>query len=223
LVFPKQAEAIEDESQEEYHDQDEMLIETNHQTEEVLEEPIPASKRQRIGESDYEFTPHRFTVPSVGPSQASASLFTPDEASAARIRPAFRLPPQETATISQPLPDAFSPYRRGQRFIPGGMATEAQQWVIETAQSFNQQRNAASENVTHVSVVEASNNTGDGMILVKGESDHRLLNLLLVPYGMNIASPDVNQGDILAIRAPTWQIKLVDEIWVVAADWKHKS
>ena len=223
MAFPKHVEAIEDESQEEYHGHDEMLIATNDQTEEVLEEPTPASKRQRIGESDYEFTPRRFTVTAVGPPQASASPFTSGEASAARIRPAFRLPPQEAATVSQPLPDAFSPHRRGQRFVPGGMATEVQQWVVETAQSFNQQRNTASENATHVSVVEASNNIGDGMILVKGQSDHGPLNLLLVPYGMNIASPDVNQGDILAIRAPTWQIKLASEIWVVAADWKHKS
>ncbi|OCK77928.1 hypothetical protein K432DRAFT_357684, partial [Lepidopterella palustris CBS 459.81] len=49
-------------------------------------------------------------------------------------RPAFLVPSHiSDSPPSQPLPDAFSPQRRGHKFVPGGLASVLQGWVIDVA------------------------------------------------------------------------------------------
>ncbi|KAF1917766.1 hypothetical protein BDU57DRAFT_514195 [Ampelomyces quisqualis] len=87
-------------------------------------------------------TTHRFLVP---PPRTPA-LFTtlrkdktplcsaPPTTSAPH-RPAFILPPQPTSPPkpSRSLPEVFSPSRKTQKYIPNGLASTLQGWIIETA------------------------------------------------------------------------------------------
>jgi hypothetical protein len=215
-------EAIEDASQDDSHDQDEMLFESANQTEEDLSEALPAVKRQRVEELDQKATPRRFVFAPVIPTQTSTSQISVNESSIASIRPAFRLPPQEPIASSEPLPNAFSPHRRGQRFVPGGMAAEVQQWIVETAQSTGQQR-TSNGNMFQASLITVADGHNAGMTLLRVQSELGPLNLLLAGPGKTNSSQPLSQGDVLGIKPPTWQIKLADEAWVVATDWRAMS
>lgn len=83
---------------------------------------------------------HRFLVPAPrtpasfsnnpNPSSSCNTTTTP-----APSRPHFRLPPQSPSPQkpTTPLPEFFSPSRKGQKYIPGGLASTLQSWIVETA------------------------------------------------------------------------------------------
>lgn len=213
-------EPIEEASQEDDYDPDEMLFET-HQQAENLSEEIPVVKRQRADDPDERVMPQRFVFAPITPSQISTPPFSAGDI-VSSTKPAFRLLPPEPPGPSEPLPNAFSPHRRGQRFVPGGMAAEAQQWVVEVAQSIGQQRGASSSgNTVHASVLEIEDEPADGMILLRAQSDHGALNLLLPTSRTSSTFPSLRKGDDLAIKAPTWQARIAEDYWVVAADWRQ--
>ncbi|KAF2655428.1 hypothetical protein K491DRAFT_692893 [Lophiostoma macrostomum CBS 122681] len=86
---------------------------------------------------------HRFLVPAPKtPAPFSNTSHTPTAtanptATPAPSRPHFLLPPQPTspAKPSTPLPETFSPSRKGQKYVPGGLASTLQSWILETASS----------------------------------------------------------------------------------------
>lgn len=57
-------------------------------------------------------------------------------------RPTFVLSPGTSRSTeqAQPLPEVFSPHRRGEKFIPGGMAATAREWIVDLGQSVLQHR-----------------------------------------------------------------------------------
>ncbi|KAH7082763.1 hypothetical protein BKA63DRAFT_137599 [Paraphoma chrysanthemicola] len=88
-------------------------------------------------------TTHRFLVP---PPRTPAPFgaipnTTPHQSVPATTpapthhRPTFLLPPQPTSPQkpSKPLPEIFSPSRKTQKYVPGGLASTVQSWIIETA------------------------------------------------------------------------------------------
>ncbi|KAF2475288.1 uncharacterized protein BDR25DRAFT_254188 [Lindgomyces ingoldianus] len=82
--------------------------------------PAPASA---VGTSS-----HRFLVPTLRPPTISNSIAT----TPAPTRPHFLLPPQPTSPqLIHPLPETFSPQRKGQKYVPGGLANTLQSWIIE--------------------------------------------------------------------------------------------
>lgn len=89
-------------------------------------------------------TTHRFLVPPPRtPALFSATKVKSENTGAtpkaaptpAPHRPAFILPPQPTSPVkpSKPLPEIFSPSRKTQKYVPGGLAATLQGWIIETA------------------------------------------------------------------------------------------
>lgn len=71
------------------------------------------------------------------PSTSTSNLVptTSSTTTAVTSRPHFLLPPlpkspQKPAT---PLPETFSPSRKGQKYIPNGLASTLQGWIVETA------------------------------------------------------------------------------------------
>ncbi|ORY13993.1 hypothetical protein BCR34DRAFT_534725 [Clohesyomyces aquaticus] len=77
---------------------------------------------------------HRFIVPPPR-SLAVSTLPKPTTPAPPSHRPHFLLPPQVTSppAPTQPLPSTFSPQRKGQKYLPGGLATTLQSWIIEAA------------------------------------------------------------------------------------------
>ncbi|KAF2271735.1 uncharacterized protein EI97DRAFT_258218 [Westerdykella ornata] len=76
--------------------------------------------------------PHRFLVPCQYPTTSPSISTTPGPVPS---RSHFLLPahPPSPAKPSAPLPETFSPSRKGNKFIPGGLASTLQSWIIETA------------------------------------------------------------------------------------------
>lgn len=147
-------------------------------------------------------------------TQATAS--TPE-------RPAFlrpSLPPQEP---SEPLPDAFSPHRRGQKFVPGGMAATMQQWVIDTGQAAVQSRKGQAylKGEDYVLRVKAEDIAGHGPYVVQGKDvSGDVVDLVLAGTGQGT---EVKPGVVIGIRAPSWDLELDGKTYAVGVDWRTLS
>ena len=188
---------------------------------------LPSSpKRRKIDVDDSttstpQPTPGRFILPSTGTSRmplTQADGNTPNSS-----RPAFLTasmpPPSETVA---PLPDAFSPRRRGQKFVPGGLASELQSWVIEAAQTASQSRPRNALSVDDpVHVIDISEVKGNGPVFAYGSGPGKETNkLLLVDGQANQKADKVRAGDRVSIRLPTWDVQVLGEAWTVGVDWR---
>jgi hypothetical protein len=140
----------EDVQHEQEDEDDEMLFVTEERNKRRRVSPPSSPSSHRRSEpttpsAPHNSTTHRFVVPpprtpalfsaiqdhtSTASSTATATRTTP-----APHRPAFILPPQPTSPIkpSKPLPEIFSPSRKTQKYVPNGLASTLQGWIIETA------------------------------------------------------------------------------------------
>ena len=154
------------------------------------------------------------------PSTPSSRAQTP-VTDAFHNRPKFLRPsPAQQGTSTEPLPEAFSPHRRGAKFVPGGMAATVQQWVVETGQTAVQSRRGqgylkGEDLVLKVEVEEVS---GEGPWLVQGRCGNgQDASLLLAGGG---TGRDVEVGVIVGVRTPTWEVDLGGRRWQVAVNWR---
>jgi hypothetical protein len=116
-------------------------------------------------------------------------------------RPAFLTTPSPQQ--HEPTPETFSPHRRGERFISGGMAGMMQQWIVETGRLGRGYLN-------HVMIqiqVDSIMGKGKTMLMIRGGEERFLLinNGIEVESGMNVS-----------IRSPIWEVNG----WTVGVDWK---
>lgn len=126
-----------------------------------------------------------------------------------------------------PAPEAFSPHRRGHRFVPGGLATTAQQWVIEVGRTAietreNQPYLRGEEFAAH-GKVEQVEVEGKGPCLVKARTENGgLLNIMLPPASRNSFDElqAILAGNSIAIKAPIWELELQGATWTVGIEWK---
>ncbi|CZT17518.1 uncharacterized protein RCC_03352 [Ramularia collo-cygni] len=135
-------------------------------------------------------------------------------------RPAFLRASLAPSEQHEPLPEAFSPHRRGEKFVPGGMAATLQQWVIETGQNAAQSRRGqgylrGEDYVLRCTVLSIS---GKGPFMIRGKlSDGTEVKLLLVA---NSKQTTVAVGSDVGVRAPLWNIQLDSCSWQVGVDWR---
>lgn len=135
-------------------------------------------------------------------------------------RPAFLPSSLAPSARPEPLPEAFSPHRRGEKFVPGGMAATLQQWIIETGQNAAQSRRGQGylRGEDYVVRCTVASVRGRAPCMVRGiQSDGTEVNLLLVADSKQIT---VAVGNDLGVRAPVWDVQLEDCSWTVGVDWK---
>lgn len=106
----------------------------------ILVTPRNPNKRRRLSQklsSPVQPGFHGFLVPAPRTPAlfSNSSAATQATATAASSRPHFLLPthPPSPVKPSTPLPETFSPSRKGQKYIPGGLASTLQSWIVETA------------------------------------------------------------------------------------------
>lgn len=165
-----------------------------------------------------------------GPYQFSrassiASSVANESSSAARRPPAFLKSPAASTEHLEPLPEAFSPHRRGEKFVPGGMAATLQQWVVETGQSAVHSRRGQGylQGEAYLYRVMVDSVSGHGPVLVQGRhQDGARLQLLLISDGKARAS-HACPGNVIGVRAPSWEVDLAGCSWIVAVDWTMLS
>lgn len=154
------------------------------------------------------------------PSPPSSRARTP-ASEAFTNRPNFLRPsPAQQEASTEPLPEAFSPHRRGQKFVSGGMAATVQQWVVETGQAAVQSRRGQRylKGEDFVVKVRIDVVSGDGPWLLHGKhSGEEDVSLLLAGTG---TGTNVEPGAIVGVRAPTWKVELEGRQWQVAVDWR---
>lgn len=162
-----------------------------------------------------------------------SELPSPTEPSTTR-HPTFQNAPRfkvtefaEEKNQQYPLPDVFSPQRRGEKYIPGGLAAELRDWLVQVKGASEYDRPAGSS--VQVTISEAR--AGNGMWFVAAHQndiysrqheanptkvilagDGRIKGL----SGKNI----VKEGGTVSMYQPMWDITLSDlGQLAVACDW----
>ncbi|GAB7358840.1 hypothetical protein MBLNU230_g4063t1 [Neophaeotheca triangularis] len=200
------------------------------------DQTLPHSpKRRRLDASDFPETaartPQRAAVfkDSMAKSTprfklADAIRTSPAPSTAFASRPAFLRPPAPATqqTPSEPLPEAFSPHRRGQKFVPGGLAATLQQWVVETGQGAAQNRRGqgylrGEEFVLKVRVEWVGG--GSVVRFVRGLDGEGKGVRLWLP-ALERSGEVLERGVVVGVRAPVWEVKVEGGDWVVGADWR---
>ncbi|KAL7897599.1 hypothetical protein HDV64DRAFT_253026 [Trichoderma sp. TUCIM 5745] len=118
------------------------------------------------------------------------------------------------------LPAAFSPQRRGAKYITGGMAAQLQGWLSEVKSWEDNGETTASGVKIHVEQIRS----GRRMYLVEG-----CASLGDVPQKWILAGEgkltglgkraDVEMGSVVLIEQPTWEVELEGSVWNVACEW----
>lgn len=183
-----------------------------------LAPPNPVFKHPTTPASHMTSGPHNFAR-----AGSVASTVGFDDAASSIRRPPFLRPSVAPSEQLEPLPEAFSPHRRGEKFVPGGLAATMQQWVIETGQAASHSRKGLGylKGEDYVLRVRVESVAGKGPLLAQGRSlDGDEVKLLLVVDSKKDSVIDVPAGSVVGIRAPTWDMELEGNSWTVGVDWK---
>ncbi|KAI9647813.1 hypothetical protein NHQ30_004201 [Ciborinia camelliae] len=155
--------------------------------------------------------------------------------------PRFRPPdPAETQGNTDPLPEQFSPHRKGQKYVAGGLAAEVRDWLIDIDSSIPShgttgvQKGKNKEWIVKMLVNEVSGSGRMGMCLVKGRQmrdvdgeevvdDLGMVKVILAGEGTGTGlqrGRDVEVGKVVQIKGPVWEMVVEGEKWGVGVDWK---
>lgn len=150
--------------------------------------------------------------------------------------PRFRPPDSaEPAQQSDPLPDQFSPHKRGQKYVPGGLAAEVRDWLVNIDSSIPSSStvNKDSQWKIRLMVDEVSGGVRSGFTLVRGRQvksgdvDTMIdsvgdLNVVLAGEGTSMGlqkNSKVEVGKIVGIKSPVWEVIIEGKKWGVGVDW----
>ncbi|KAH6604630.1 methionyl-trna formyltransferase [Trichoderma cornu-damae] len=138
-------------------------------------------------------------------------------------QPVFQQAPRFTSRSTEDAlsgpPAEFSPQRRGERFIPGGMAAQLQGWLSEI-KGWEEDEKAASATTIHVEQIRP----GKRMYLVQGRAHPGETPKKWILAGEGKLTglgkrAEVKMGSVVLIEQPTWDVELEGSIWNVACEW----
>lgn len=238
-------------------DKDELLFETTHISKRRRTSPPSPIQQQAAPQTPGGAASHRFRFPpTTAVSTNAAAMNTPAAAAATSAstntsatttsRPHFLLPaPRSPSKPAAPLPEIFSPSRKAQKYIPNGLASMMQVWIIEAAQQgpaagtvWGRER----EDGVRVKIKVLGLGRRDevecwpgGTTFVVGETEPGMYNasrvesvaegqgvrVLLAGHGGARSSGGVKirVGSVVGIRAPTWELDVDGKKWTVGVDW----
>ncbi|KAK7517377.1 hypothetical protein IWZ03DRAFT_376020 [Phyllosticta citriasiana] len=150
-----------------------------------------------------------------------------------RPRNPFRLPPSvghgskndPTAADATPLPEHFSPHRRNQKFVPGGMAETVRGWILGVGHGPDAAR--TSSRVSSMVVAGSREAVGENRLRLlagktDGDGEGEEARALLVGPAKGVRA-GVAMGDEVKIAAPSWDVQVgrgsERRRWVVGVDW----
>ncbi|KAF3035299.1 hypothetical protein E8E12_003045 [Didymella heteroderae] len=234
-------------------DEDEMLFETPRASKRRrTSPPSPTTHRAALGAGS-----HRFRVPQTpAASLAAAASNAPATPAAASVsvntntttasRPHFLIPaPRSPDKPCVPLPEIFSPSRKAQKYIPAGLASSVQAWIIEAAQQgpgagivWGREREDGVRikiKVSDLGEREEVECWPGGTTFLLGETEPGMYNasraeglgedqgirLLLAGHGglRGAAGVKIRVGSVIGVREPTWELDVGGEKWTVGVDW----
>lgn len=150
--------------------------------------------------------------------------------------PRFRPPdPQEQEQTTDPFPDQFSPHRRGKKYVPGGLAAEVRDWLVNIESSIPSSSimKSGSPWLLRLMVDEISGGRRAGFTLVRGrqilseDADSMIdslgiVNVILAGEGTGTGlqkSSNVEVGKTVGIKSPVWEVVIEGIKWGVGVDW----
>lgn len=186
-------------------------------------------------------TAPRFILPST-PAPVPPSTPATTQTATFVKPPRFR-PPDDQEQLqrpSEPLPDAFSPQRRGQKFLAGGLAAEVIGWVMNLENSAPATLSVRPKEDTwliELIVDEVRGGLGAGMTLISGRqvplaANGReggmmdtlgLVKVILAGSGTSEGFQKVNKVDArkkIRIKGPVWEVVIEGQKWGVAVTWE---
>lgn len=184
------------------------------------------------------------------PSSQPLSPLNPRSPTSAQHQPTFlkapRFKPAEVpggAHQSDPLPDAFSPHRRGKgaKYVAGGLAAEVRDWFVDAWAGAEAARRSANggEWVARIKVEEVRAAVGMALVVgrVVGEEDGAGDDGVVETEDVKVRSTrivlagspriiglerrqDVQVGMVVGVGRPTWEISLPGQgRWNVVCEW----
>ncbi|EKG12344.1 hypothetical protein MPH_10461 [Macrophomina phaseolina MS6] len=193
----------------------------------------------------------RFRVPgqTPAPTPAAATESISTQVANHRSRNPFLLRPPHSGAAGRdpegftPLPEHFSPHRRSQKFVPGGMADTVRTWILNvgeggshsqlasTLSSQRMERWQPSAQPLRLHVTECvESRPGDRLRLISGntisspaikprEGNSSTRAILVGPAKGSLSS--IKAGDELAIAPPSWYVEIGEhsDKWLVAVNW----
>ncbi|KAF7908643.1 uncharacterized protein EAF01_004398 [Botrytis porri] len=151
--------------------------------------------------------------------------------------PRFRPPdPAESQGSGDPLPEQFSPHRKGRQYVAGGLAAEVRDWLINIDSGIGglqKGKERSGEWVTKIKIEEVRRD-GREMCLVRGKQVRDVdgeevidglgeIRAMLAGEGMGMGlqrGMDVDVGRIVGIKGPVWEIVVEGVKWGVGVEWK---
>lgn len=146
------------------------------------------------------------------------------------FRPAPRFKPaaDDDAAVTEGLPPAFSPQRRGAKYVPGGLAAELQSWLSEVK---GWEGSSEADSGAIVRFVVGEVRPGRRMYLVRGHVRSRGMILgdkgdetryILAGEGRLTGlgrRAVIERGSVVRVAAPVWDVELEGVTWTVACEW----
>ncbi|KAH6900001.1 hypothetical protein B0T10DRAFT_469369 [Thelonectria olida] len=191
--------------------------------------PMPSSPLQEqdgsighVSEDEQGQSAHSARSSSMGSFEDTGTLH--DDRKAPQ-QPTFLAPPRfkptEVDMLTDGLPVAFSPQRRGTKYLPGGLAAGLQGWLSDIKGWEGVDH--AGDVVARVTVEEIR--PGRRMYLVKGRvagTPGKCRQFLLAGEGKLTGlgrRAIVNVGSVVDVGQPVWDVELENEVWTVSCDW----
>jgi hypothetical protein len=152
--------------------------------------------------------------------------------------PRFRAAEEREPRPPEPLPEMFSPHRRGQKFLAGGLAAEVISWLVRLENSVPSHVPDGPGNrqwPVRLVVDETRGGNNAGMTLVRGRridagmetqeiiGEMAAMKVILAGQEMEIGLEQKSMlkvGDIVEVKGPTWEVTIEGERWGVGVDWK---
>lgn len=174
------------------------------------------------------------------PSKPTSSMPAPIDSIDMFLRPPrFKPPDEEREAAVEPLPEHFSPRRRGQKFLAGGLAAEVRGWLVELeSQGPRGARNSAREDgwKIKIAVDEVTGGYGAGMTLVRGRrmgsnsgGAADLYPIRMILGGEKGMSEGIKKGEqaavgkMVGVKGPAWEVDIDGVTWGASASWKVLS
>ena len=137
-----------------------------------------------------------------------------------KFQPAPRFKPIELDEAVDGLPAAFSPQRRGAKYLPDGLAAELQGWLSEVKGW--EGIDSTSDSTSRTTIEEVR--PGRQMYLAKSRSgaDEEPQKFVLAGEGRLTGlgrRAAVAAGSVVTIGQPVWDVELDGQTWTVACDW----
>ncbi|KAJ0120242.1 hypothetical protein J7T55_001099 [Diaporthe amygdali] len=144
--------------------------------------------------------------------------------------PRFKASETTTETQHRPLPEAFSPQRRGAKYVAGGLAAEVRDWLVQVKGASEYDRPTGSS--IDVVVDEAMSAPGMHVIAARlpdagNESDAVPGKVILAGDGRVAelrGKSIVRRSGVVSMSQPMWDISLGDlGQFAVACDWEARG